>query len=541
VNTLQNQKRGQRFNALHLNFYEFPSEDPAILEVYCYTDQISYLPGDQVAFHTSTTGIEYDIEVSRDGAAPDVVYQARDLTGKLHKTPLDAPANGCGWPQAHSWTIPDDAPSGAYIVRTIARNDGGDEVMHYHFFVVRSSRPGDDADLLLVCSTSTWIAYNDWGGANHYEGNVAGDDVNQMSPVLSLERPWATGQIWLPKGAPRVPRENPPEMGEIPRYANMEFAYTMGYSKYCSAAGWASYERHFLVWAQENGFSVDVATQHDLHFRPELLTNYKCVAFVGHDEYWSAEQRTAVDAYVDQGGNVARFGGNFLWQVRLEDEGRKQVCYKYFAPEQDEIGRQNPEKLTFAWDYAPLKRPAAQTFGLSGSYAVYAGAGGLCPRHAKGFTVYRPEHWIFEDTDLYFGDNFGGEARIFAYEVDGVDFTFKDGLPFPTFSDGAPQTLEILAMAPSTNLEEDHGNPGTHLYVGDGDWHLICQTRHSEVNEKNLAMSKNGAGMIGTFTRNGGTVVNAGSVEWVNGLRLREPFTEKITHNIISRFTGKKT
>jgi hypothetical protein len=411
---------------------------------------------------------------------------------------------------------------------------------HFHFVVIRSSHPGKEADLLLVCSTSTWIAYNDWGGASHYEGNVAGADINQMSPVLSLERPWATGQIWLPKGAPRIPRMNSPEPGEAPRYPNLEFAYAMGFSKYYAAAGWASYERHFLIWAEKNGYSIDVATQHDLHYRPEILTDYSCVAFVGHDEYWSAEQRDAVDAYVDQGGNVARFGGNFLWQVRLEDDGRKQVCYKYAAEEHDEFGNRHPEKLTYAWDYARLKRPAAQTFGLSGSYSIYAGLGGFCPRHAKGFTVYRPEHWIFENTDLYFGDTFGAQARIFAYEVDGVDFTFKDGLPFPTLTDGAPETLEILAMAPSTNLEEDHGNPGTHLFAGDGDHQLLCHARHGETSTENLARSRGGAGMIGTFTRYGGTVVNAGSVEWVNGLRLCEPCTEQITDNIISRFTGRR-
>ena len=29
---------------------------------------------------------------------------------------------------------------------------------------------------------------------------------------------------------------------------------------------------------------------------------------------------------------------------------------------------------------------------------------------------------------------------------------------------------------------------------------------------------------------------NVGSCEWVNGLRLREPFTEKITPNVLDRF-----
>ncbi|MCG8369447.1 MAG: ThuA domain-containing protein [Proteobacteria bacterium] len=538
MNTQHNQKRGQGFNAIHLNFFEFPTEDPERLEVYCYTDQISYAPGQTVIFHTSTTGTQYDIEVIRDGVEPQLVHEIRGLAGFLHKTPVDAPVKGCAWPEACRWVIPDDVLSGGYLVRTVARSDRGDEVVHYHFFAVRAARPG--AGLLLVCATGTWVAYNDWGGASHYEGNVEGADINRMSPVLSLQRPWATGQVWLPVGVPRIPRVEAPEIGAIPRYPNLEFAYAMGYSKYYASAGWASYERHFLLWAERNGIAADVATQLDLQFRPEMLAGYDCVVFVGHDEYWSAEQRDAVDAYVDQGGNVARFGGNFIWQVRIEDEGRTQVCYKYFAEELDEVGKQQPEKMTCAWDYAPLRRPGAATFGLTGTSACYTGLGGFCPRGAKGFTVYRPEHWIFDETDLYYGDTFGSEARIFAYEVDGVEFTFRDGLPYPTFTDGAPDTLEILAMAPATNAEEDHGNPGTRLYAGEADWHFLCHMRYGEVNEENLARSRGGAGMIGVFTRNGGTVVNAGSVEWVNGLRLRDPVTEQVTLNVIRRFTQRE-
>jgi hypothetical protein len=48
-----------------------------------------------------------------------------------------------------------------------------------------------------------------------------------------------------------------------------------------------------------------------------------------------------------------------------------------------------------------------------------------------------------------------------------------------------------------------------------------------------------GAGQMAVFTRNGGTVFNAGSCEWVNGLRLRDPFTEKITQNVLKRFTSR--
>ena len=34
----------------------------------------------------------------------------------------------------------------------------------------------------------------------------------------------------------------------------------------------------------------------------------------------------------DQGGHVARFAGNFMWQTRPEDEGQRQVCWANMSP-----------------------------------------------------------------------------------------------------------------------------------------------------------------------------------------------------------------
>lgn len=51
-------------------------------------------------------------------------------------------------------------------------------------------------------------------------------------------------------------------------------------------------------------------------------------SIVEHDEYWTAQMRDTVDAYVDEGGKVMRLAGNFMWQIRLEDNGQRQVAHK---------------------------------------------------------------------------------------------------------------------------------------------------------------------------------------------------------------------
>ena len=48
---------------------------------------------------------------------------------------------------------------------------------------------------------------------------------------------------------------------------------------------------------------------------------------------------------------------------------------------------------------------------------------------------------------------FGNKAHIFAYEVDGLDYTFRRGLPYPTGDDGASTDISILAMAPALQAE----------------------------------------------------------------------------------------
>ena len=41
----------------------------------------------------------------------------------MHETLVDCSIEGCGWPVAYEFTLPDDWRSGVYIVRSYARRD----------------------------------------------------------------------------------------------------------------------------------------------------------------------------------------------------------------------------------------------------------------------------------------------------------------------------------------------------------------------------------------------------------------------------------
>ncbi|HEV8712063.1 MAG TPA: N,N-dimethylformamidase beta subunit family domain-containing protein, partial [Candidatus Binatia bacterium] len=409
-------------NSVVENFHELPSRDRSRLGAWCYTDRLSYVAGDTIRLHTCTTGKTYDVSIYRDGASRTDVFSQSGISGQLHETPLDCSVNGCGWPVALEVNV-GDWKSGGYIVHIRAYSENGSAVDHHFPFAVRAAKPSATNAILLLTCTATWVAYNDWGGSNYYEG-IEGENRDRRAFSVHTQRPFSRGFAWLPEGAPRIPLREPPPMGAAIRHPHMEWAYANGFSKKYASSGWATYDRHFLRWAEARGFVVDVATQHDIHQNASILQGYSCIAIVGHDEYWSWDMRDAVDAYVEAGGHVARFAGNFKWQVRVEDGGTRQVCYKGDAERLDPV-RQTDRKhlLACSWEDMAVRRPGASTFGLNGSLGVYSGWGGCAPRASGGFTVYRPEHWVFEGTDLYYGDQLGAQAKVFGYEVDGCDYT----------------------------------------------------------------------------------------------------------------------
>ncbi|WP_109467955.1 N,N-dimethylformamidase beta subunit family domain-containing protein [Albibacillus kandeliae] len=518
--------------------FQFPRQDPALAEVYVYTPRMSYDPGETVEFHGSCNADTWTLQIYRDGHQPEMAYEAFDIPGAFTKTSETAYSDGCDWPVVHSWTIPEGQRPGFYrVVSTCMRKDGERFVQH-HFFVVRPTPETQQGKILFMLATGTWTAYNDWGGANHYFGTF-GPNKNEGSPHLSLHRPWTRGMLWLPNGASRIAQNRMPEMNDLPGYPSKEWGYSHGWGQYYAAAGWAQFDRHFAVWAEKEGFGFDIITQTDLHYRPEILDNYSCLVTVGHDEYWSWDMRKTVEEWVEKGGHFSRFGGNFLWQIRLEEDGARQVCWKTKAPKMDPV-RDDPEKkhlLTASWESGGVSWPGASTVGVNGCHGMYGSWGGFAPRGSRGFTVYRPEHWAFEGTDLRYADVFGAEAGIFGYEVDGLNYTFERGLPYPVADPGVPEGIEILAMSPAVLFEYEHEGPGYRYYVRDSDLVGLAELAAEDypVARRNYQY---GSGMVVSMNRGKGEVFTAGSCEWIMGLTRRDPFTETITRNALERFSG---
>ncbi|MBT6826946.1 MAG: hypothetical protein HOA60_12470, partial [Rhodospirillales bacterium] len=453
-----------------------------------------------------------------------------------HDTPADGSVNGCGWPVVHEFLVPGGWRPGAYLI-TFTAYSGGETVEEHHLIIIRRKSGLKPAPILLVCATGTWVAYNDWGGSNAYQG-ITGEQGDEFSPILSTQRPWTRGFCKLPAGAPRTITEQPGKPGDMVRYPYMEWAYSYGYSKKYASAGWATYERHFAHWAEAAGYEIDYVTLHDIHNNPDLLAPYSCAVFVGHDEYWSATMRDAVDRWVEGGGHAARFAGNFMWQVRMENEGNTQVCYKYVAKDHDPVmGTDAQTSLSSAWEMPEINRPGAETFGVNALEGIYAGLGNCVGRGAGGFTIYRPEHWAFAGANVGYGDVLGSKSRIFGYEIDGLDYVIEDGLPSPTGKGGAPDGLSILGLGLCTNVEADHHIWGETLYIGDEDGLWIADALYGNTSPETMAKVTRGNGMIVHFSKGKGEVFTAGTCEWVMGLTRGDEQVIRVTRNVLDRFS----
>jgi hypothetical protein len=495
-----------------------------------YPDRLSYLPGEEVAFHCSARCNRFSAEIARIGGRREVVWRREGIPGVEQPTPNHAYAEGCGWPVTFVLRIPTDWRSGYYEVALQAEGVEGITALSHAFFVLRSAQPGRTTPIILVLSSNTYNAYNKWGGACLYTG----------AHTLSFNRPIERGFLTRPD-APFDGRVASVEAEPDPFHRRL-LAYQAEhqYTLWTGSAGWHNWERRFVRWAEQSGYSIDMAINADLEFHPELLTGYRLMVSVGHDEYWSWAMRDTVDDFVAHGGNVAFFSGNTIyWQVRFADEGRKMVCYKAAAHEKDPVmGADQQHLLTSIWSDPLIGRPENSTSGLSFCRGGYVRMGQGAPRSSGAYTIYRPDHWVFADTGLRYGDLLGLGSYVVAYEVDGCEFTLVNGLPVPTHADGTPAGFTILGISPARLLSvtPTYSEIPLALWASPdppGDLEFTAIRLFGDAAPEHVARLAHGHAVMGLFTR-GGTVFNAGSADWAYGLD-HDPLIQRVTRNVLDR------
>ncbi|HEY4202521.1 MAG TPA: DUF4082 domain-containing protein [Devosiaceae bacterium] len=292
-----------------------------------FATDISTNVGGQVDFKIATDSTHYKLEIYRmgyyggDGARlVDTVEVQRD-TAQIQPHPIVDMQLGLidagNWSVSTHWDVPDDATSGVYFAKLV-REDGvdGENIIP---FVVRDD--ASTSDIVFQTSDTTWEAYNPWGGANLYGGDVPlnpDDMIAYMPPnchcgLMAIGRAYAVSY-----NRPFITSTNPNFLYSGPQ----DFVF--------------GEEFPAIEWLEQNGYDVSYISGVDAAKSGQLLLNHDVYMSVGHDEYWSGDQRANVTAARDAGVNLAFWSGNeCYWKVQWNDsiDGngtpyRTMTCYK---------------------------------------------------------------------------------------------------------------------------------------------------------------------------------------------------------------------
>ena len=265
-----------------------------------FATAISVNRGETVRFKIKTTSNNYRLDIYRlgyyngMGARKVATVSPSVALPQTQPACLTTPSTGlvdCGnWAESASWPVPATATSGIYFAKLVRIDTGG---ASHVVFVVRND--SGNSEFLFQTSDTTWQAYNTYGGNSLYVGSPAG-----RAYKVSYNRPFST------RAAINGPQES-----------------------------WLFNSEYPMVrWLEANGYDVSYFSGVDTDRRGAELLEHQIFLSVGHDEYWSAQQRANVEAARNAGIHLAFFSANeVFWKTRWENDAagnayRTLVCYK---------------------------------------------------------------------------------------------------------------------------------------------------------------------------------------------------------------------
>ena len=258
--------------------------------------------------------------------------------------------------QASAQIPTEGLPPGFYLVKIVS--SGG----HEAFMPLVIRQPDARGRIVFAIPMMTSLAYNTWHGASAYSGKTGFQD---RARVLSFDRPnnWGYGS-----------------------------------GKYLN------YVQPLLITTERLGLDIAYVSDVDVATIPNLLDGARAYVSGGHDEYWTTEERDAVERARSQGTNLLFFGANVAyWRTRLASSplgaNRQMILYK--------SALEDPNKVNPTIRFRDSNRPESALTGQN--YNCFPAAG--------DFTVSAPHSFIFRSTHAKMGDSYSG---IIGPEVDHV-------------------------------------------------------------------------------------------------------------------------
>jgi hypothetical protein len=355
-----------------------------------YTGQYSVLPGEPVTLYASTTARSFTVSAFRmgwyNGDQARLVWKSPAVRGGRQKVYTVTPGtNTVQTDWGPSLTIPtDDWPAGSYLLRMDAESGP----QRYAPVTVRSASTA--GKVVIKNSTATWQAYNTWGGYDLYNGPGGISDYDNRSLVVSLDRPFDLDGAFM----------------------------------------FLAHDRPLIQLAERMGLPLAYVTSMEVATEPHLLDGASAFFSLGHDEYWTPEERAHVTAARNRGVNVAFLGANCCFRrTRLAPTSlganRQVICYKTSYAQDPLYGKDNA-LVTNDYREPPDPDPESSMTGT-----LYESN----PANAD-YVVASPDSWLFAGTGAAKGTSFPGIV----------------GIEYDRVNPGAPleRPIEVLSHSPLT-------------------------------------------------------------------------------------------
>jgi hypothetical protein len=356
-------------------------------EIEGYTDHASARPGTVVRLFVSTTAAWFRVRALRfgwyGGTLARLVWTSAPIRGTRQPAPVVAAHGMVVAPWRPSLALPTASwPPGSYLLRL----DASSGAQRYVPLVIRSGSVA--GRVVLVQPTTTYQAYNLWGGYDLYYGPR--HRHASRARVVSFDRP---------------------------------------YQREDGAADFFAEEQPLVSYAERLGLPLAYLSSVDLDRDPRVLAGARAVVSEAHDEYWSPAMRAVLTRARDRGTNLAFMGANEIYRrIRLGSSplGPDRIEVNYRNPREDPLYGIDNAAVTANWPDPPAADPESSLTGQ-----VYACASARAP-----LVVTDPHGWIWAGT--------GARAGLRLPNLIGKEFDTVD-LSQPT-----PRPIQILARSPQT-------------------------------------------------------------------------------------------
>jgi hypothetical protein len=236
----------------------------------------------------------------------------------------EAPLFDCGnWAPSATWQAPGDATSGIYFARLVREDPMGPGLWKNDQFGPSSTPEGADEDSLWNAPGFRAIMANGLREprASHIYFVVRDDDGESEMLFQTSDMTW---QAYNRFGGHSVYGRLDPQHTRV--HGGPPRAYKVSYNRPFETRHYRAVNKVFnseypmVRWLERNGYDVSYTSGVDTERRGEQILNHKIFLSVGHDEYWTGNQRRNVEAARDAGVHLAFFSSNEVyWKGRLEE------------------------------------------------------------------------------------------------------------------------------------------------------------------------------------------------------------------------------